>query len=84
MATTCRARQVMQISPQYFADAPSVCTLQRQVIRLFVSITALVTFAVSHFRLTVYCVSLKCVIAASEVAVAEGVVSRCRGEMADF
>lgn len=34
---------------------------------MFVSITALVTFAVSHLRLTVYCVSLKCVIAASQV-----------------
>lgn len=31
----------------------------------FPSITALVTFAVSHLPLSVYCVSLKCVIAAS-------------------
>lgn len=30
---------------------------------------ALVTFTVSHRRLTVYCISLKCVIAASKVAV---------------
>lgn len=32
---------------------------------MFVSIIALVTFAVSHLRLTIYCVSLKCVIASS-------------------
>lgn len=52
---------------------------------MFVSITALVTFAVSHLRLTVYCVSLKCVIAVSQVVVAaESVVSHRRGEMGDF
>lgn len=51
---------------------------------MFVSVTALVTFAVSHLRLTVYCVSLKCVIAVSQVVVAESVVSHRGGEMGDF
>lgn len=42
---------------------------------MFVSIIALVTFAVSHLRLTVGCVSVKCVIAVSYVVVVESIVS---------
>lgn len=51
---------------------------------MFVSIIALVTFAVSHLRLAVHCVSLKCVIAASQVAVSESVVSYWGGEWPIF
>lgn len=52
---------------------------------MFVSIIASVTIAVSHLsRLTVYCVSLKCVIAVSQVVVAENVVSYWGEEMGDF
>lgn len=39
--------------------------LQSAASQHFLSITALVTFAVSHLPLTAHCVSLKCVIAAS-------------------
>lgn len=49
-----------------FADTSSVCILIKRGNRtVFVSIIVLVTFAVSHLRLTIYCVSLKCVIASS-------------------
>lgn len=51
-----------------FSHAPSLSILHWDImgpISVFVSVVALVTFAVSHLRLAVYCISLKCVIAAS-------------------
>lgn len=57
MALTLQLRQVVQMCV--------LTHLQSAASEGFPSITALVTFAVSHLPLSVYCVSLKCVIAAS-------------------